>query len=585
MPTVLRHLLMALCLCTSWAAAQAPSPDLVILNERNPAFEVQTDLHTWLDIHSTATPEEAALVAAGGRFSDQPAQTPYALTDGATLWVQLRLVGSMGSTTPWSLNIPLPYLDSATMYQRHGEQWVEQSAGDTLAHSQWGVPGLYPEFTLQNAPAAGQDVLLKVRNFKPTTVPIRLATHAERLRQQTLETLWLGLLLGALGGLAAVSIWRFSQHRDRADLLATAYVVSAGLCIAQINGLLNALLWPTWPVWGNYANSVLPMLTAGCTLLFIRSLYALCTNYHPRYHVFLRAMAWICMGSAITYLGADRALADTLCGVLLCVAACAGLVATIMGWRSGTPTGRWLVLGYVPQFAGLVYLAAESLNLVPSIWEMRYVNTIAVALSAPVLILSLHRITHDRQELEARANLLRTQDALTGLLTPEAFQTHVQSAYQRAVEDREHVALVMVNIINLGHIRESLGDTTAEQCLLRAVLKLHRVLRDVEPAGRVGTSRIAMVLEGVTSRQAVTERMVKLIASGLVPLQGLEPEVTLHFQVACVMLHENPIEPQQAMDELVELLQSMSPRTRRPIRFVEAVPTQAAGLQDSVLVP
>jgi hypothetical protein len=72
--------------------------------------------------------------------------------------------------------------------------------------------------------------------------------------------------------------------------------------------------------------------------------------------------------------------------------------------------------------------------------------------------------------------------------------------------------------------------------------------------------------------------MVKLIASGLIPLAGLQPEVTLHFQAACVLLHENPVAPEAALSELEALLEQMSPRTRRPIRFLEPPDTEAIGL-------
>ena len=113
-----------------------------------------------------------------------------------------------------------------------------------------------------------------------------------------------------------------------------------------------------------------------------------------------------------------------------------------------------------------------------------------------------------------------------------------------------------------------------EQCLLRAVVKLHRIQRDVDPAGRIGTAQFALLLQGISTRKALTERMVQLIASGLIPLPGLTPPVHLQFQVACVLLHENPISPDVALTQLAALLTDMTPQTRRPIRFLEAETTE-----------
>jgi GGDEF domain-containing protein len=180
-----------------------------------------------------------------------------------------------------------------------------------------------------------------------------------------------------------------------------------------------------------------------------------------------------------------------------------------------------------------------------------------------------------------RADQLPTQDALTGLLTEDVFMTHLDNALDRSISTREPIALVVVKVINHEHIRQSMGDTVAEQCLLRAVVKLHRILRDVDPAGRIDTACFALLLEGVATREALTERMVQLIASGLIPLPGLKPQVTLQFQAACVLLHENPVPRDSALPELKTLLLGMSSHTRRPIRFLEAIPTEAAALQYS----
>jgi len=226
-----------------------------------------------------------------------------------------------------------------------------------------------------------------------------------------------------------------------------------------------------------------------------------------------------------------------------------------------------------------MYMVGEALGYLPLLWEMRYLISLGVAITVPIMLYALSQITHDRKELVVRANHLPTQDALTGLLTAEVFQKHLEEAVQRAIEHREPLALVVVRVVNHNAIREAFSDTTAEQCLLRAVVKIQRILRDVDPAGRVGTAQFGLLMEGVATRAALTERMVKLVASGLIPLPGLVPEVTLHFQAACVLLHENPVPAERVVDDLRHLLEGMSSHTRRPVRFLEAVPTEASALQ------
>ena len=72
--------------------------------------------------------------------------------------------------------------------------------------------------------------------------------------------------------------------------------------------------------------------------------------------------------------------------------------------------------------------------------------------------------------------------------------------------------------------------------------------------------------------------MVRLIASGLIPLPGLKPEVTLQFHVACLLLSEVLPKPSSVLEELGNVLEGISPRTRRPIRFLEPPMTEPAPL-------
>jgi diguanylate cyclase (GGDEF)-like protein len=582
MPSLLARLLLALtclCACPTWAANSAPL-EPVLLGDGSPSFEVTSDIQTWIDTNSKATIEAVAL--SPKNFTSGLALTRHPLSDKDTLWIKLYLLRPPGNSAEWHLTIPLPFLDSATLYQPNATGgWSVQTAGDTIAQANWNKRWLYPEFDLSLTTGATQVVYLRVRNFKHVSIPLRLATKPEREYQRILEVILLGLLLGALVCLSLLSVVRYLEHGEFSDIWASLYGLLITLTVAQINGVLNVFLWASVPDWGNYAYAIMPLIAMGAALLFVRDLYALSTHFH-RYEAFLSAVGWGTIASVLLYAVMPRSAADKVSYIILLTATVIGLGATGVSWLGGSSIWRWLMLAYMPQFLGLSALMAEALGWVPTMWEMRYITSACVALSVPVLVYALSRATHDRKELEVRANHLPTQDALTGLLTREVFQSHLDDAVQRSIEHREPISLVLVHIINHAHIRQSLGDPVAEQSLLRAVVKLHRILRDVDPAGRVGTAYFALLLDGVATRQTLTERMVQLIASGLIPLPGLYPPVTLQFHAACVLLHENPVAPETALPALEALLASMSPHTRRPIRFLEPEPTQAAALQSEL---
>jgi GGDEF domain-containing protein len=238
-----------------------------------------------------------------------------------------------------------------------------------------------------------------------------------------------------------------------------------------------------------------------------------------------------------------------------------------------------LALATLPQGLGLLWFAAEYAGLLAPVWERRYLMSASMLLSVPVLALALSQITRDRKDRLQRAKLLSTQDALTGLLNQQAFELLLETALNRVRSERETVVLALVRVTNLPAVLASYDNAVAEQCELQAVVRLHRVLRDVDPACRLGPGTFALLLEGVRSRAQVNARMTELLASGLKPQAGMVHSIALEFHAACVLLHENPLEHASAIPAVSELLNRMRPGTRRPIRFLEAAMTQPVGLQ------
>ncbi len=578
MPSLLVRIFLAVLLvCThpAWAASGTSEGTWVLDDD---STSTRPDMvQTWIDQTSQATISQVA--ANPSRFQDSRTLARQPLNKANTLWIKLRVSHASSNATHWSLDIPLPNLDEVVLFQKDNDgSWTTQRAGDVLGQVDWARQGLYPDFDFQLVGNGVKDVYLQIRNFAPVAVPIHITSARQRESQRQTELLIQALLLGALLPLAALSLLRYAEHRKLVDVGASGFTLLVIATVGQANGLMNAWVWGSAPPIGNLASTALPLLASGCILLFIRNVFALSTHFRWLDRM-LAGVGWGTALCALLVFLPDRELTERISKQVLVVASFATLYAIFLSWRSGSGAARWLAVAVVPQLLGHLYGLLESLDLVPAMYELRYFSSAAVAMTVPIFLYVLSQITHDRKELVVRANHLPTQDALTGLLTKEVFQTHLEGAVARAIETREPIALAMVRVINHGHIRRDFGDTTAEQCLLRAVVKLQRILRDLDPAGRVGTAQFAILMEGVGNRQALSERMVKLIASGLIPLPGLVPEVTLHFQVGCVLLNQNPVPAERVLDDLRDLMGGMSPQSRRPIRFLEALPTEVSVMQ------
>lgn len=564
---VSKVLLIVLVALGATAAGSAAQADMVVLRNAQDMLELDGPLDAWLEPAQAASIAEVA--AAPERFTAHPPRLPFALRDGTTLWIRLRVLRAPGESDAWIMDIPMPYLDSVTLYQRDfSGRWITRVSGDTIAHASWSLQGLHPTFRVHFAGSEPQQLYLQIRNMSQIAVPVRFARESTYESRRMLESLLMGWVLGLLLTLAGFSLVRYIAHRDRLDLGAMAYALLVGFAIAQVNGVMAATVWSNLPWLSNNLTKIASVLGVGGSLLFMRQLYALSVHFH-RFDMLLGVTGWATMVASlgVFVLAPEPAnLVETLAYV---VSTSVALVAAVLSWRQKSPIGYWLLLATVPQSLGILWLAAETAGMVQPVWEVRYYTSLCAALSVAVLMFALRRTTQERQDRIDRANHLATQDALTGLLKRDVFDLHLEEALKRVRENREPVALAVVSLANYPQIVETFGPVIGEQCELRAVVKLHRVLRDIDPASRLGTGQFALLLQGLGKREHLSQRMVKLIASGLTPQPGLKPPVPLQFHVACAMLHERSFNFATLMDDLRELLTGIAPGSRRPIRFLE----------------
>jgi two-component system, sensor histidine kinase LadS len=244
-----------------------------------------------------------------------------------------------------------------------------------------------------------------------------------------------------------------------------------------------------------------------------------------------------------------------------------------------------VLVAYMPLTVAVLMAVMRLFGLVPVSFGTQYAVVAGMAIEVPLLLVALNMRSRERHGAQIRELALSTQDALTGLLAPHLFHDRLQQVVARFKRDPDNVAIVFIDLVNHEQIKAQFGSAVAEQSLLRSVIKLRRLVRDVDTVSRIGEARFGLILEGVSSRIAVTDRAARLIAAGLMPLKGVKPEVTLQFHIGAVLLEERLAEPDELVAALDELLASMSPRTRRPIRFVEPEDTQPASLiSDSAML-
>ena len=236
----------------------------------------------------------------------------------------------------------------------------------------------------------------------------------------------------------------------------------------------------------------------------------------------------------------------------------------------GDQVSGLVTVAYLPLAVSLMMALGHALGINRAWTYSQDAIIAALIFEMPLLLLALNMRSRSRHGMIARSQALATQDALTGLLAHHLFKDRMRQAVLRSRNQKMDAAIVFIDLVNYEQIKRTHGVTVAEQSILRSVIKLRRLLRDVDVASRIAENRFGLVLEGVSLRETATRLCARLIALGLMPLKGLKPEVTLTFHMSAVLLRECAHENDKIEPALIDILNSMGTRTRKPIRFLES---------------
>jgi two-component system, sensor histidine kinase LadS len=536
-----------------------------------------SSIGSWPDAEGRATVQEV-FPAKFSAFASTNLRAAMRFDGQTAVWLHLRLAAPMDAkpTEPSTvmLEIPVPRIDMVELFTLQADgSWAKQQAGDSLANARWSRPGSHPSFDIKLQAGTQQDVLLRVRNAVPLVVPLKISSLQEFQRHQQMDYLLQGMVFGVMLLLLVICLVQGYVYRDKVYVVYAAYVILEALTLATYTGVAAHFLWNDSPFWADASLAVLGLLVVNSIMWLARDLTATAVR-NPRLNKLMLVLGALGVVSAAVFPFVPRAtvglgLLGTMVPALLIVA----LVVAVRSWRLGDPVGKWAMLAFLPVAVTGLSALTRVLGLSAGWWSSQYPVMYAITLQIPLILIALNLRSRERHAMQTRSEAMATQDALTGLLAGHLFRDRVQQAYARARRHGEDAAVLLVSLVNHRQIVATHGTTVAEHSLLRSVIKLRRVLRDVDTAARTGPSQFGLILEGVTTRDQVTQMAARLIALGLMPLKGLVPEVTLQFQFSAVLLREYTEEIAELEPKLQALLARMSPRSRRPIRFLRIAST------------
>lgn len=518
--------------------------------------------------------------AAAGRLaaSVNPPEGAIVPLDGDNeLWIPLVVRNPTRAAAAWELQVTLASIDQVTLFERRGDRWIAHDAGDRVALPPRQGAGRYPQFRLDFQPGETRELFVRMRNAWPAPVPVRLIAQADAEAAEQRAGLGIGFVLGALALLVAACLIQAALYRDWAYFLYGAYALLLGFAAVSLSGLAGQHLWGGYPDWNDSTKSVFPVAAAGVSVWLVRALCRVATRD--------RTLARIAAGVGALVIGAALVMAvlrvavPLLTAAAMLAAALTVLAVALWAWRRGDPMGGWVMAAHVPLIGStvLIVLRMFGVSLVP--FNPVVFVSIAIGAVLPLLLGALYLRSRESLTIQSRTRELPSIDPLTGLLSAQEFAGRLRAAVTRYRKSRHDATVLYVRLANYPRIREVFGNAVAEQSMIRAAIRLQRLMPDADCIGRVGENSIGLIVETVTARAAVTQRAARLVAHGLMPLQGLKPEVTLNIQVAAAVLSEAALDEGPLHAALEGTLASMSPRTRRPIRLLEPPQTHPIPLE------
>jgi diguanylate cyclase (GGDEF)-like protein len=560
--------LLLACMLPTGTLAAARAAELQ-LRDAGQEVDASPSLRMWVDARGDAGIEQVARLAGTSAFQPAPNGIVQQSGPGGAVWLQLLLRRAPGDRQEWLLTVPMTVVDLVTVQQQDGGVWRGETAGDTVAVATWPERGRYPAFRLHLPPGETREVFVRIQHALPAVFPVRLSTAARHGEHAHLEYLGLGAAFGAMLLLIVGCAARGWVYRDAEFAWYALYAVLTTLAVAVYTGVAPHLLWPAVRPLEDAPSSMLGCAAAAAALLFVRNTLGL----RRRMPVQARLTLVVAAVGAVAALGPallPKSLYVHLVGGYITLATLASVVVAGVAWWRGDPVGKWVFAAQVPMVSSVLLNIFRTLGWTTGLpYVSQAAIVVALAIEVPLLLVALFMRSRDRHSAEVREQALSTQDALTGLLAPHLFSDRLRHVVARHRRNGEDAAVMYIDLVNHGRIRDYFGTAVAEQSLLRSVIKLRRLLRDVDTVARVGEARFGVILEGASSRSSVTERATRLVAAGLMPLPGLKPDVTLQFHVAALMLSDVSMEADEVQQALAQRLAKMSPRTRRPIRFVE----------------
>lgn len=469
----------------------------------------------------------------------------------------------------WYVDIPNSLLDRVLMYEQRedGSFFPTQIAGDLVANEFWTNPSKSPLFRLRLRPGETHNVFIQINNSTRTTMTVNLVNESALFPKARLSNIIYGAISGGLLLATVYALILGFFFRDRGFLLFSAWTFVSCVTNLAYSGVLAQYMLSSSPHAVDASHGVLILLSWALSIWFVRHLCAATTSIRWQ-RILLFAGVLYCLAAVAFALVPRFPYGSGLIALMVPMAPMLALYTAFRSYKNNDKIAIWIIVSYAVFSLFILLIVSIIFGIVPQFVPLESIILFSQGAMVPPLLTALHARSLQQHTISLREQALGKYDALTGLLREPLLIEKIGSLGNLPVSMRSHMVLVVMDIVNLNRIALTHDSSIAEQSMLRTVIKIKRILGNIDSAARVGHSRIAFLMDH-TNKEDMRAMVVELIASGLRPAKHLNPEVSLQYHFALGFLDPaHPESDESLLERLNRILDGMSNRTRRPIRFL-----------------
>jgi diguanylate cyclase (GGDEF)-like protein len=216
------------------------------------------------------------------------------------------------------------------------------------------------------------------------------------------------------------------------------------------------------------------------------------------------------------------------------------------GLRFGSQYTWFSVAVGAPLLSAAFFLSPEW-RTIPEVAAGIVLANVFIPLYAVLLVKRFEDRNHKLEQQAAYFEDASKRDALTGLLNRTGFMCALTELHQRANEQAQKIAVLVLDLDGFKRINDTCGHAAGDEMLKTIAVSLAEQLRDSDQIGRLGGDEFGIVLSNVGNRTDV-ENLAKKLLSSTKAIKAPQMHLGVSASIGIYLVSHHPV---QASEQII----------------------------------